>query len=130
MRSGRQGENARCRRSRNTRPRRRRLSCRRRRSRCASQWLLYAPRSLLLWAVTPRCSRVTVGDTDGVQGSETEYTSASSDEEGRMAKPVFVTKQARETIAEREKLALEEMAAKEEAKKRASARVVRLRGYV
>ena len=43
-----------------------------------------------------------------------------------MAKPVFVTKQARETIAEREKLALEEMAAKEEAKKRASARVVRM----
>jgi hypothetical protein len=59
-----------------------------------------------------------------VQGSDTEYTEESSDDEGRLAKPVFVTKAARETIIEKEKAALEELAAKEEEKKRAAARVV------
>jgi hypothetical protein len=62
---------------------------------------------------------------ESLQGSDTEYSQASSDEGGgRLAKPVFVTKAARETIIEKEKAALEELAAKEEDKKRAAARVV------
>ena len=62
-----------------------------------------------------------------MQEEGSEYTSDDSDEEGgRLAKPVFVTKGDRETIAEREKKRLEEEAEAEAQKKRAAARVVRI----
>jgi hypothetical protein len=59
-----------------------------------------------------------------VQEEESEYESGSSDDERRLAKPVFVAKGDRETVMEKERLDLEEMQLKEAEQKRAEARVV------
>ena len=53
------------------------------------------------------------------------YASGSSDEERRLAKPVFVTKGDRETVLEKEKAELEEAQLKEDEQKRKESRQVR-----
>lgn len=59
-----------------------------------------------------------------VQDDESEYASDSSDEDRRLAKPVFVTKGDRETVAEKEKAELEAAQLKEDEQKRKEAREV------
>lgn len=60
------------------------------------------------------------------QDDGSEYTDESSGDEGaRLAKPVFVTKEDRDTIAERERKEAAEAAEAAAQKQRAAARVVR-----
>lgn len=64
-----------------------------------------------------QCPRLPVQDDDS-------YASGSSDEERRLAKPVFVTKGDRETVMEKEKAELEEAQLKEDEQKRKESRQV------
>lgn len=61
-----------------------------------------------------------------LQDDDSEYASDSSDDERRLAKPVFVTKSDRETVLEKEKAELEAAQVKEDEQKRKEAREVRV----
>lgn len=61
-----------------------------------------------------------------VQDDDSEYASDSSDDERRLARPVFVTKSDRETVVEKEKAELEAAQLKEDEQKRKEAREVRV----
>jgi hypothetical protein len=64
-----------------------------------------------------------------LQDEESEEESDSSEDEHRMAKPVFVPKADRETVLEKERAELEAMQLKEAEQKRLESRVVRTRSH-